>query len=191
MKRHGFLYLVTGIVLGGFLFNAVPGFAAGVTAAISNQPVTLNGKPVQITAYLIEGSNYFKLRDIAAVLDIGVWYDAAAETVRIEPGKKYDPGYTGPSGEIKTEGVYKISDYYNADGKFSSLGQALPLDSKTGDRMLTVKNGDTLVVGETRYKVTADSLNLFFYTQPSMEKVFVWWAEYMESWLDGGKVEKI
>ena len=189
MKKHGFLYLSTGIVIGALLFGAVPAIAAGVAAVLSSQPVTVDGKPVRITAYNIDGSNYFKLRDIAAVLDVGVWFDAAENTVRIEPGKKYDPNYTGPGSDEKTGAVYKITDYYNAEGKFSALGQALPFDSADGERALTVKSGDTVVVGDKRYKVTAESLTLNFYTQPSQDKVIVWWTDYMNDWKESGKVE--
>ena len=187
MIKHGFLHFLTGIIVGVLFFSAVPAIAAGVTAVLSSQPVTLNGKPVKITAYNIDGSNYFKLRDIAAVLDIGVWYDASVNTVRLEPDKKYDPDYTGSSGEIKKGGIYQITDYY-ADGKFSALGLSLPIGD-TGERTLTVKNGDVLIVGETKYQVTAESIPLSFYTQPSHDKVIVWWKDYLDSLSDSGKVK--
>ena len=191
MKKSGVMHILAGVVIGAFLFTAVPAIAAGVTAVISSQPVTVDGKPVQVTAYNIDGSNYFKLRDMAAILDVGVWFDAAANTVRIEPDKKYDPNYTGPVVETKKEGVYNITDYYNADGKFSALGSALPLGSDENERALTLQNGDIIKVGDKQYKVTADSLTLYFYTQPSHEKVIVWWTDYMDSCNESGGIIEV
>lgn len=57
--------------------------AAGGELAVSADPsikeaksttskVYVNGKEVSFTAYNINGSNYFKLRDIAKVIDFGV-----------------------------------------------------------------------------------------------------------------------
>ncbi|MCL1828895.1 MAG: hypothetical protein FWG32_05295 [Oscillospiraceae bacterium] len=187
MKKHDFRQLLAGVITGAVLFNAVPAVAAGVTAALSDQPVTLNGKPVQITAYNIEGSNYFKLRDLAAVLDVCVWYEEAARTIRIEPDKPFDPDYTGPGSPAGSGGI-NITDYYSADGKFSALGLALPTDSKNSEKTLTVKSGDIIIVGKKQYKVGAEPLVIPFYTQPSLDKVIVWWTDYMDSWLESGKV---
>ena len=203
MKKHAFLYLMTGILIGALLFGALPAIGAGVTAILSSQQVTVNGKAAKVTVYSIEGSNYFKLRDFAAIVDVGVWFDAPNNTVRIETDKKYDPAYTGPSPapaqapaqtaptEPKAESAIKILDYYDSSGKFSSLGQALPSDTKTGDKVLTVRKGDTVVVGDKQYKVTADTIDLSFYTQPSTDKVIIWWTDYMKDWLEGGKVTEI
>ena len=196
MKKHGISRFLTGVLVGALLFGAVPVIAESVVAKLSTQPVTVDGKPVQVTAYNINGSNYFKIRDLAALLDVGVWFDTAANTVRIEPDKKYDPNYNGPGVEVKPEvkpdvkpeAVIKITDYYNQDGKFSALGAALPADSKSGDKVLTVKNGDIIIVGDKQYKVTADSLAFELYTQPSIDKVIVWWTDYMNDWKDSGKI---
>ena len=184
MKKRGLLYLLSGIVIGALGFGAVPAVAAGITAALSAQPVTLNGKPVKLTAYNIEGSNYFKLRDIGAVLDIGVWYDAAENTVRIETDKPYDPDYTGPGSTVGLGRIY-ISDYYDANGGYSALGLALPrgVDS---EGVLKAKNGDLLFVGGKQFKVTADTVTLSLYTQPTLARAIEWWVECMDSLADSG-----
>jgi len=51
--------------------------------------IYLDGKEVQLTAYTIDGSNYFKLRDIAEVLDFAVTWDDASSTIGIETSKPY------------------------------------------------------------------------------------------------------
>ena len=98
MKKKGFLYFLAGALAGALVFGAAPAIASGVTAMVSNQPVKLDGNPVQITAYSIAGNNYFKLRDLAAVMDFGVWFDDSQNTVMIESGKGYDANYSGSGG---------------------------------------------------------------------------------------------
>jgi hypothetical protein len=52
------------------------------TATMSK--VYLNGEEVQFTAYNIDGSNYFKLRDVAKVINFGVFWDAGANSIGID-----------------------------------------------------------------------------------------------------------
>lgn len=51
--------------------------------------VTLDGKDVQITAYHIDGNNYFKLRDVAKLMNIGVTWDASAGSIGIDTKTAY------------------------------------------------------------------------------------------------------
>ena len=72
----------------------------------------------------------------------------------------------------------KILDYYNADGGFSALG--LALDEENSEKVLTVTAGETLIAGTSKYIVTAESIVLCFYTQPSLAEVIEWWTDYCE-----------
>jgi len=54
------------------------------TAVPTTSKVLLDGKEIRLTAYNIDGSNYFKLRDFCAALTISVNYDAATNTIRID-----------------------------------------------------------------------------------------------------------
>ena len=92
-------------------------------------------------------------------------------------------------GMANTGMVYSISDYYNEDGKFSTLG--LGLTGKDSERALTVSDGDVLIVGTHQYKVTVESLSLSFYTQPSPDQVIKWWTDYLSSWAESGKVTAV
>lgn len=47
-------------------------------ATASTQKVTLDGQPVELTAYAIGGYNYFKLRDLGDALGFGVDWDGAS-----------------------------------------------------------------------------------------------------------------
>ncbi|GFZ86828.1 hypothetical protein GCM10008018_36070 [Paenibacillus marchantiophytorum] len=51
--------------------------------------VTLDGKDVKFTAYNIDGSNYFKLRDIAQLMNIGVSWNAEAGSIGIDTKAAY------------------------------------------------------------------------------------------------------
>lgn len=59
------------------------------SAKLSQQPIYVNGKRVEITAYDIGGSNYMKLRDIGTAVGFGVTYDASTDSVHIDPTTPY------------------------------------------------------------------------------------------------------
>jgi len=48
-----------------------------------------DGKEISLTAYTINGYNYFKLRDIAKAFDIGVTWDDATNTIGIDTSISY------------------------------------------------------------------------------------------------------
>lgn len=59
---------ITGIILGVVITGSISVFAAFYTAADNPFPITYNGNSVSLEGYNIEGSTYFKLRDIADVV---------------------------------------------------------------------------------------------------------------------------
>ena len=76
----------------------LPAQAMGVTANAtpSNATVYINGTKVSFEAYTINGSNYFKLRDLAMALNstnkkIGIGYNGSTNTVEIKAGQPYVP----------------------------------------------------------------------------------------------------
>jgi len=64
------------------------------TVSPSPSRVTLNGKEISLTAYLIDGSNYFKLRDIGETFDFFVGWDSETAAVIIDTSKRYIPELT-------------------------------------------------------------------------------------------------
>ena len=48
-----------------------------------------DGKEISLTAYNINGNNYFKLRDLAKAFDIGVTWDGKTNTVGIDTSIGY------------------------------------------------------------------------------------------------------
>ena len=57
--------VVVGMFLGATLFGGVAYAATGVMAERSSNRVFVDGREVELESYLIDGSNYVKLRDVA------------------------------------------------------------------------------------------------------------------------------
>ena len=86
-RRKEIALVASGIILGAAL--AAPVAGAALTAQQSSQKITVDGKPVQIEAYSINGSNYAKIRDIGKAVGFAVEYDAASNTVQINTKSEY------------------------------------------------------------------------------------------------------
>ncbi len=70
--------------------------ALAAKTVLSPQKLTVDGKAVDCEKYNIDGSNYFKLRDLAYLLNgtnsqFAVGYDEASKTVSIKTGEAYQP----------------------------------------------------------------------------------------------------
>lgn len=84
--------------------SAVP---AGSAAAYGRgQPLSLDGRVVTLQSYNIDGSNYFKLRDLALLLSgtqarFSVDYDSVTRAITLTGGQPYAP--VGGEGELLPE----------------------------------------------------------------------------------------
>lgn len=65
---------------GELAVSANPSTEQGI---LSDSAIYLNGKKIALTAYTINGNNYFKLRDLADALNIRVMWDAIKNTIAI------------------------------------------------------------------------------------------------------------
>ena len=73
-------------IVGG---EMLPGNGAAKNAAVTASAVFLDGSPIALNAYNIEGSNFFMLRDIGKLLNFSVEWDAAQHAIRIDTSKLY------------------------------------------------------------------------------------------------------
>lgn len=73
----------------GSEFKETRGFKLYATPTTSK--VMLDGKEIKLTAYNIDGNNYFKLRDIGQAFDFGVAWDGATNTIIVNTGIGYTP----------------------------------------------------------------------------------------------------
>ena len=95
------------------------------------------------------------------------------------------PQVNTPTASV-TGTTYTIKSYYDSEGGYSALG--LALTEENGEKVLTVNSGDTIIVDGISYSVTAETLTIPFYTQPSLDEVSDWWTEYCESRIERGEV---
>ncbi|WP_426452583.1 subtype B tannase [Paenibacillus sp. S-38] len=63
--------------------------SAPMKAAASDSTLYVNGQAVRMTAYLIDGSTYFKLRDVAKVIDFNVTWNGDTNTIAVDPSSSY------------------------------------------------------------------------------------------------------
>lgn len=137
------------------------GTAFAEEAAPTSDSLIRNGVPQTPTVYKINGSNYFKIRDLAAILNgtakqFSVGYDAEKQSVTADTGAGYvrqPTDLTGaPAGGNKTaapssdaiyiNGVLCQAEVYKIDGmnyfKLRDLGQALDFAVGWDDATKTV-----------------------------------------------------
>ena len=62
---------------------------ASVSTSLSSWTVYLDGKEVKLTAYLINGNNYFKLRDMGSAVNFGVSFSSSTNTISIDTSSSY------------------------------------------------------------------------------------------------------
>ena len=83
------LYLFIGLALGFALGSPAAQAIEGILAQRCTSPILLNGAPVEIEAYTINGHNYFKLRDIGKAVGFNVYWKSEDGTVQIETNRPY------------------------------------------------------------------------------------------------------
>ena len=88
---------VIGFIIGAVIFGSTAAVAAGIVANRTTSKVFVNGTEVGVEAYNINGSNYFKLRDIGQAVDFEVIWDGASNRILIDTSKGYTPGESLPA----------------------------------------------------------------------------------------------
>ena len=78
--------ILAGLALSG---PAAQAATEALTASPTSQTFYLNGQRVEFEAYSIHDNNFVKLRDIAQAVDFGVTYNAATNSVYIDPDAPY------------------------------------------------------------------------------------------------------
>lgn len=112
MKRK-YTGFFAGLLCGAVIFGGGAACAAGVLAERSSHKVTVDGVPVSVEAYVINGNNYFQLRDLGKLLDVGVAWNNATRTVEISTSEGYteeEPGQTAtkPSTGTSETDLYDV-----------------------------------------------------------------------------------
>lgn len=74
-------------VVGGEL--AASASAEAKSASLNTSAIYLDGELVTLTAYTIDGNNYFKLRDLGQTFNFGVAWDGTSNTIAIDTSADY------------------------------------------------------------------------------------------------------
>lgn len=100
MKKTA-ITLLAGVVLGATLMSG--SFAEAAETFLKAYPSThtiyLDGQQVELEAYVVNGSNYVRLRDVGAAMGFNVYWDDTTGTVQIDS----DAPYTGQPPADTTE----------------------------------------------------------------------------------------
>ena len=112
-------------------FSAVPVYA-GVPATPNASKVTVNGEAKAFEAYTINGNNYFKLRDIAYVLNgtdasFSVGWDGAANSIALGKGE----AYVSTGSEMKVSSTKDTKDAAESNSAILIDGQKAALKAYT------------------------------------------------------------
>ena len=135
MKRaREIIFMGIGILTGFALCGPAAQAVDYLQAKPSSQAIYVDGQKVEMEAYFIHGNNFVKLRDIGKAVDFGVAYDAATNSVRIDPNAHYQEEVPTPvpSTGITEESVkaalwglldqYPVGTYYGAYYRSTSNG---------------------------------------------------------------------
>ena len=167
MKRKISIILVIALVLSFVLSNT----SIAAFTVLSSQGLSVDGKTVNCEKYNVDGSNYFKLRDIAYLLNgtkvqFAVGWDASSQTISILTGEKYTANGTEldlsggdksatakPSRQtIRIDGkdvsglsVYNIggNNYFKLRDLGDALGFTIGYDADT--RTATISSGENKI----------------------------------------------
>ena len=96
-RKREAIFMGIGILAGLALSGPAVQAADYLTARPSTQAFYINGQQAPLTAYLIGGSNYVRLRDIGKAVDFGVTYDAATNSVYIDSTQPYQTETAQPT----------------------------------------------------------------------------------------------
>lgn len=101
MSKKRMAAIVAGVLAGVMILGVTASAAPELKVGLTNNTYYMNGEQVDLTAYKINGNNYIKLRDLAALVDFGVEYDGSTGKVTINPDAIYTPETTQTPKEYK------------------------------------------------------------------------------------------
>lgn len=96
-RKREMIFMGMGILAGLALCGSTQAANVALTAAPTSQTFYVDGQRIQFEAYAIHGNNFVKLRDIGKAVDFGVEYNAADNSVHIDPNAPYTEEVTAPA----------------------------------------------------------------------------------------------
>ena len=96
-RKSEVIFMGIGILAGLALSGSASAAVQQLTASPTTQTFYVDGRQVQFETYQIHGNNFVKLRDIGKIVDFGVEYHAADNSVHIDPDAPYIEEVTTPA----------------------------------------------------------------------------------------------
>lgn len=120
-------------------------------AIISPQKIFLNGEEVSIKAYLINGNNFFMLRDLADKVNFKSDYDTDTRSVLIET-KKSSMDYLAEKVKLQAFPIegFQVRKYIY-DIRYTvgnNVNATMNYDPSTGQLVLLTDDGENMQIGE-------------------------------------------
>ena len=108
MKRITISFVV-GLLTGAIIFGSTAVFAAGVIAERSTNRIFVDGREVPMEAYIINGNNYVRLRDIGREVGFSVTWDGTVQISTTAPYSEETPmkQATGAVSETYSREMYR------------------------------------------------------------------------------------
>ena len=91
--------------------------AESAGAIVSNNTIFIDGEPVALEVFKIDGANYFKLRDLGEALDFYVGYDENMKIVYISGAR----GYEKEADPAETDEISFTAKYIRTNGYHESV----------------------------------------------------------------------
>ena len=104
-RKREVIFMGIGVLAGLALSGPATQAADYLTARPSTQTFYINGQQAPLTAYLIGGSNYVRLRDVGRAVDFGVTYDAVTNSVYIDSTQHYQGENVPTASALSEEAV--------------------------------------------------------------------------------------
>ena len=170
MKKS--LYLIAGILIGAALTGGSVAVAAGIMAERSHHRIVVDGKEVQMEAYVIKGNNYVKLRDMGKQVGFNVYWDSDNGCVQVESGKPYTgeaPAKTEPDKPVSQPEVTAPTADVDAM-KQDIIDRTNALRKENGIAALTA-NDKLMQAAQVRADEMADT-GTYSHTRPDGRKYY-------------------
>ncbi len=132
----------------------------GAVARANSSPIYMDGTKIILGAYNIAGNNFFKLRDLAAMLDVGITYDPATKIIGIDTTAKYEFPDAGTAFGLNPEVVSYIGK--TVDKLEAKYGERIPglIDYFGTERNCEFSNGISVSYALPGVKKQIDSVSL-------------------------------
>ena len=164
MKRGSFAAgFLTCLLLAGVTTTA---YAAGIMAERSHHRIVVDGKEAQMEAYVINGNNYVKLRDIGEQVGFNVYWDSDTKYVQVESEKPYTGEAPEKSAEAKPMEHPSQTDV--ATAKQDIIDRTNALRRENGVSALTV-NDKLMQAAQIRAEEMA-AHTVYSHTRPNGKK---------------------